>query len=302
MENSARDLADESVRLARTYDWDFLKPQCRFQCFAEAWGAQYERSLDGVTPPSARRPMMSSAADLGAIRPVDPSAGALGEQLEALRLIRAESGPEIPIIWTIFSPLMIFRFMVGNDTELFLKAVHEWQSDLPAALEAISTTMAEFAALTLDNGADGIFFAENVAMAGVVSGDEYARLGTPSDLPILHAVNGAPFNVMHVCGAAAAFEPFFDYPVTAFNWEISAHNPSLSEMRQRTGKAVIGGVSHKPRDLTMTPHEVHEEVVDALRDTGGRGLIIGPGCSNSPGTPDAYFRAASAAAAEWRVA
>ena len=34
-ENSARGLADETLRLYRAFDWDFLKPQSRAQCFAE---------------------------------------------------------------------------------------------------------------------------------------------------------------------------------------------------------------------------------------------------------------------------
>ncbi|HEX4995054.1 MAG TPA: hypothetical protein VFX87_08805, partial [Methylomirabilota bacterium] len=43
-ENSAKGLADETLRLAHTFDWDFLKPQSRAQCFAEAWGLEYRAS------------------------------------------------------------------------------------------------------------------------------------------------------------------------------------------------------------------------------------------------------------------
>ena len=45
-ENSAEGLAGETLRLARTFDWDFLKPQSRAQCFAEAWGLEYRASSD----------------------------------------------------------------------------------------------------------------------------------------------------------------------------------------------------------------------------------------------------------------
>ena len=31
-ENSAQSLATETLRLARTFDWDFLEPQSRAQC------------------------------------------------------------------------------------------------------------------------------------------------------------------------------------------------------------------------------------------------------------------------------
>ena len=45
-ENSAEGLAGETLRLARTFDWDFLKPQSRAQCFAESWGFEYTASRD----------------------------------------------------------------------------------------------------------------------------------------------------------------------------------------------------------------------------------------------------------------
>ena len=43
-ENSAEGLAVETLRLAQTFDWDYLKPQSRAQCFAEMWGLRYRPS------------------------------------------------------------------------------------------------------------------------------------------------------------------------------------------------------------------------------------------------------------------
>src|SRR5437762_13315912 len=43
-ENSAEGLAAETLRLAKTFDWDYLKPQSRAQCFAEMWGLGYAPS------------------------------------------------------------------------------------------------------------------------------------------------------------------------------------------------------------------------------------------------------------------
>jgi hypothetical protein len=50
--NSAKDLAAETLRLARTFDWDFLKPQSRAQCFAEMWGLGYRPSGERATLPA----------------------------------------------------------------------------------------------------------------------------------------------------------------------------------------------------------------------------------------------------------
>src|SRR5262252_1961098 len=43
-ENAVDSFVAETLRLARTFDWDYLKPQSRAQCFAEAWGFRFEGS------------------------------------------------------------------------------------------------------------------------------------------------------------------------------------------------------------------------------------------------------------------
>src|SRR5262245_33849636 len=48
-ENSARRLAAQTLRLARTFDWDYLKPRSRAQCFAEMWGLTYGPSTERAT-------------------------------------------------------------------------------------------------------------------------------------------------------------------------------------------------------------------------------------------------------------
>jgi len=63
-ENSAKGLADETLRLARTFDWDFLKPQSRAQCFAEMWGLTYAPSGEKATPYAVTHAPVGSADDL----------------------------------------------------------------------------------------------------------------------------------------------------------------------------------------------------------------------------------------------
>src|SRR5260370_18171325 len=66
-ENSARGLADETLRLHRAFDWDFLKPQSRAQCFAEVWGLTYpppgekprQHTVTHPPPPAADPPPRS---------------------------------------------------------------------------------------------------------------------------------------------------------------------------------------------------------------------------------------------------
>jgi hypothetical protein len=84
-ENAVDGFVAETLRLAREFDWDYLKPQSRAQCFAEAWGFTYQASGERATPFTTAQVPCANADDLGRLQPASASAGALGEQLEALR-------------------------------------------------------------------------------------------------------------------------------------------------------------------------------------------------------------------------
>src|SRR5256712_14056899 len=78
-ENSADTLAAETLRLARRFDWDFLKPQSRAQCFAEMWGLRYAPSREPATPYTVTRAPLATAAELRRLEPPRPGNRGLGE-------------------------------------------------------------------------------------------------------------------------------------------------------------------------------------------------------------------------------
>src|SRR5437763_14727013 len=121
-ENSAAGLTAETLRLARTFDWDFLKPQSRAQCFAEMWGLTYRPSGERATPFTVTHAPITEAKDLARLASVDPRTGSLGEQLEALRAVPAGAGPDTPVIWTVFPPRIVLPSLVrgGRDQVLAL--------------------------------------------------------------------------------------------------------------------------------------------------------------------------------------
>jgi len=231
-------------------------------------------------------------ADFGTLEPVDPSQGPLGEQLEALTMIRAAVGPEVPIIWTVFNPAMIARLLSSDDLAMFRRAMRKRPDDLKQGLEVLARSMAAYARAAVVNGADGLFFATNVATVGLLTVDEYRDFGQPFDQIVLDAVAGAPLTMMHTCGDAVHFDLFADYPVHLFNWQLSPRNPTLKEAERQTGKAVAGGVTTKPADLYLRPEAVKAEVKRAIEEMGGRHLVVAAGCSSSPQAADMVFGAA----------
>ena len=290
-ENSADGLAEETLRLQRRFDWDFLKPQSRAQCFAEMWGLAYAPSGEQARPYTVTRIPIKDAAGLGALRPVDPTRGALGEQLEALRLIRAAIGPEIPIIWTIFSPLMILPFLVQGGRDAVLALMRSAPRETESAFDAVTETLAAYARACLGAGADGLFYATNMATKSLVSAEECRRWQRPYDLRVLEAVKAAPFNLLHICGTGIHFDEFADYPATAFSWATVPGNPSLDTVHVRTGKAVVGGLPAKPEIASMKAEELVIRARRAVDEMSGRWLLLGPDCSINPDTPEPLMAA-----------
>ncbi len=295
-ENSAEGLATETLRLAKTFDWDYLKPQSRAQCFAEMWGLTYAPSGHRAVQYTVTRTPLAGAADLATLAPADPRTGALGEQLQALRTVRAAVGADTPIIWTIFSPLMVMPALIKGGREETLALMRTAPAQMERALDSIAETLARYAALCVRAGADGLFYATNVATRELMSPAECRRFQRPYDLRVLRAVAGAPFNLLHVCGGGVLFDEFTDYPVTAFSWATVPGNPTLAEGHRKTGRAVVGGFPAKPDIASFTPEALAGRARKAIAEMAGQWLLLGPDCSINPDTPEPLLHAAGAAA------
>ena len=294
-ENSAETLTAETLRLARRFDWDFLKPQSCAQCFAEMWGFRYTPSRERATPFTVTRAPLATADDLRRLEPADAHAGALGEQLQALHAIRKAVGTETPIIWTVFSPLMVLPFLMAGGRAMAIELMRSEPAAVDHALSAMAETLAAYARAAVAEGADGLFYATNMATQDLSTAAECRRFQRPHDLRILGGVDSAPFNVLHVCGAGILFEEFVDYPMAALSWATVPSNPSLNEAHRRTGRAVIGGLPAKPEIASLPPSDVEARGRRAIAEMGGRFLVLGPDCSINPDTPDAVMDAATAA-------
>jgi uroporphyrinogen decarboxylase len=294
-ENSAAGLAGETLRLARTFDWDYLKPQSRAQGFAEMWGLAFRSSTDRAREFTVTHAPLAGAQDVARLVPVDPRGGALGDQLEALRLIRAAVGGDTPIVWTVFSPIMVMPYLLRGGREQALAICRAEPKAMDQGLAAIAETLADYARACLEAGADGLFYATNVARADGLTAAECRRFQRPHDLRVLGAVGGAPFNVLHVCGGRVHFDEFADYPVAAFSWALGAGNPSLSEGHRRTGRAVMGGLPGKPEIAAMSGEALASRARRAIDEMCGRWLLLGPDCSINPDTPEPLLHAVGAA-------
>jgi uroporphyrinogen decarboxylase len=278
-EDSATGLAEAMVAFQRKYDWDFIKVNPRASYHGEGWGLKVRfRGREGLKPERVDYPI-KTVRDWDRIRVLPPDQGALAEMLDALRLIRAEIGPEVPVVQTVFTPLSVAGDLVDSNDRLLLH-MRENPAAVHNALQAIAQTFADYAKKCLEAGADGIFLATTEwASYDLLTSELYLQFGRPYDLQVLAAVSSAELNILHVCGPKAMLMELLDYPVNAFNWAATvATNPSLGEILDTTEKAAVGGVDEKITLRTGSWSQVKEEMRRAReQDRVGR-WILGAGC------------------------
>jgi uroporphyrinogen decarboxylase len=214
------------------------------------------------------------------------------EQLSALSMINDSIGKEALFIETIFSPWTTARRLTraGDLAEIR----ERYPEALLAGMDAIATSLADYAREAIARGASGIFLSLGAATDDAMTSEEYNKWGRPFDLKVLEAVREAPFNVLHIHGKRIHFDALLDYPVSAINWSHCATPPTLAEGHARSGKTVMGGIDEATA-AHLSPHEIEKQVATAIREVGARGLIITPGCSVSTDTPERTLRAVKAA-------
>jgi uroporphyrinogen decarboxylase len=302
---SAQGLAEAMLENYQTWDWDWMKVNPRASYHVEDWGATLQPSGDANKGPSFTTVPVQEPADFRRLKPLDPHAGVLGEQLDALRQIKTGMRGTAYFIQTIFSPLSIAKYLAGNNAQPIKTVIADDPGALKAGLEVITATFTDYVQACLEAGAAGIFFATTGwACATALTEDEYKRWGRDYDLALLQAAAGkAPFNVLHNCGSGIYFDLLADYPVEAISWAATLPgNPTLDEARGKTSKALMGGLSEKTVLVDGTPEQVAAEVDAAIAQTHGRGLLLAPGCSIPPRTPARNLEAAKVADREAKLA
>ena len=285
---SAQGLAEATVDNFTRYDWDYVKVNPRACYHAEGWKVKVRPSGQKYQPPVFEDWPIKSASDWKRLRPLEPDDGALGEQLKALQLIQHSVGYDAYIMQTIFCPLGVAKYLTGHQVEPVLHSIREDRSAMHAALRVITETFTSYALACLEYGASGIFYATNGwASSDLLTSDQYREFGEQYDLEFFDAIKKrAKLTILHNCGSHIYFDQLATYPVQALNWDASAEgNPSLGDGQRRSGKAVMGGVSQHQALQEKSPNRVREEVAAAIEQTGGKYLLLAPGCSIPSETP-----------------
>jgi uroporphyrinogen decarboxylase len=269
-------LAAATINFQRNFDFDFVKVTPASSFCVKDWGVQdvWQGSSEGTR--NYHTYAIHKPEDWLKLAQLDVRQGYLGAQLNCLKLIVNELGPQIPTIQTVFNPLSQAKNLVSRDS--LLVHLRRYPEAVEAGLNIISEVTYQFVRELKSIGVAGIFYAVQHAQFGLLSEKEYLHFGKQFDLKVLEAAQELWLNVLHLHGEDVMFDLFTDYPVQVINWHDQDTPPSLTKALKKFPGVVCGGLRREKTMVLGIPADVNNEARQAIRETGGKRFILGTGC------------------------
>lgn len=270
-------IAEETCRFALEYDIDLIKTMNNGMYSVEDFGAVVDYSgIAGGGVAKLREIPVKTARDWEALEPASIETGALNRELVYLKkLLEKMKGLHAPVVFTVFSPLTTAHKLCGGSLNHYIR--EEGGEALKKALSAITQTTAQLAARAIELGASGIFLASQMSNSSMMSDEEYLEYGKPYDLSVLKAAEQGWCNILHAHGNDILFDILRDYPVQIFNWHVWESLPDIEEGSAALDKCILGGMERM--DITKgDKNRVRSQIFHTIQATGGKNLILAPGC------------------------
>jgi uroporphyrinogen decarboxylase len=292
-DQDAEQLAAAHLGFQQRYDFDFAKFTPSGTDCVEDWGVETRFSGDPHGTRDVVRRGIAEPGDWERLAPLDFTRARLGRHLGALAALRRGLGALVPILLTAFSPLTVARKLAGDRIADDLRRHPE---AFRRGLDRIADDTLRYVDLSLEAGADGLFFATQAATRDLLTDDEHRRWGVEYDRRLLEAAaKRTGLIVLHAHGSNLIWEQLLEYPVPALNWHDRAVGPSLRELKARFGGLLVGGVDEWGCLLEGPAASVRAQVDDAVAQAGDRNLCLAAGCVIGYRTPDRHIRAVRAA-------
>lgn len=275
-DQSPSSLANATINFQRTFDFDLVKVSPASSFCIKDWGAkdEWQGAPEGTREYTHR--VIQHPDDWEQLNILDPTKGFLSAQIDCLRMIVGELGEDVPVIQTVFSPLAQAKNLVGAQN----LSVHlrRHPQALNAGLQIIAESIQRFIEAARHTGIAGIFYAVQHAQYSLFTEKEYEDFGTFYDLQALQPARDFWLNMLHLHGTQVMFDRFLNYPVAILNWHDRETPPSLAEAQKKFSGALCGGLRREETMVLGSPEIVKAEAQDAIRETGGRRLVLGTGC------------------------
>jgi uroporphyrinogen decarboxylase len=270
-----KSLCDATLNFQRTYDFDLVKVTPASSFCVKDWGVEDEWLGDTEGTRRYTKRIVRDPQDWENLPILDPTAPHLAGQLDCLRFIRAELGPDTPLLQTIFNPLSQAKNLAGNDT--FIAHLRLYPEAVMQGLATIAETTRRFVEACLGTGIDGVFYAIQHAQASLLTLDEYKIFGLPCDEKVLEPTQELWCNLLHLHGHNVYFSLLDSLTFNIVNWHDRETFPSLKEAQELFTGAVCGGLRQDSL-VYGNRGQVQNEAADAMQQTDGKRFILGTGC------------------------
>ena len=234
---------------------------------------------------------ISGPADMLRFERAPMSAPSFHEELKCIRLLRAEFGPDMPIMLTAFDPFQQVMRRVGYTKA---KLVFAHPREALSMLDAVCSTMVEYMHEVRKAGCDSVFLSVNSAIqppnSRGIDDTTFKKFFRPFELRMLEAMQGMT-RVLHIHGTQLDVSRVIDYPVEVISVsDRLPGNPSLAQLREMTSKPLMGGIDESSIVEKSLP-ELRAEIHDCVEQIGREGFILSPGCTIPTQTPWYLLRA-----------
>jgi len=215
--------------------------------------------------------------------------------LHIVRELIEAAKDEAPIIMTLYSPFMWFKFLAESDvvTAHFKENPQAMQKGLDIFTDYVLTLVRA----CKQAGVDGFYAStqggETFRFQGTDIFEKYIK---PSDLQIWSEIEDCAINILHVCDYHGGYDdltPFLDYPghIVSCGLHVGDQTLSLKQISELFNRPFMGGVERLGTIATGNPDEIQRLISDLLADAPDR-FILGADCTVPSETPWDNLKAA----------
>jgi len=133
---------------------------------------------------------------------------------------------------------------------------------------------------------DGVCICDPLSSGQVISKKHFERFGKPYLRNLVTTIKASgKLVIIHICGDISdRIEGIMEIGPDVLSLE-SKVDLALAKKLLNDKVAILGNLDVATTLLIGTPEQIKDQIITAIRKTGGKGHILGGGCDIAPGTP-----------------
>ena len=215
--------------------------------------------------------------------------------LHIVRELVKAAKDEAPVIMTLYSPFMWFKFLAESD--VVTAHFKENPEAMKKGLDIFTDYILTLVRACKQAGVDGFYAStqggETFRFQGTDIFEKYIK---PSDLKIWSEIEDCTINILHVCDYHGGYDDlalFSDYPghIVSCGLHIGDQTLSIKQISELFKRPFMGGVERLGTIATGSPDEIQRLITDLLAGAPDQ-FILGADCTVPSETPWENLKAA----------